>query len=73
MAILPIPKRLELGDNPKDPLMWSMAKLADQMATKIRGERDAKPFPDFRDGVAVARVIDTIRRASDARGWTEVA
>lgn len=73
MAILPIPKRLELGDNPKDPLMWSMAKLADQMATKIRGERDAKPFPDFRDGVAVARVIDTIRRASDARGWAEVA
>ena len=72
MAILPIPKRLELGDNPKDPLMWSMAKLADAMASKINRERDARPFPDFHDGVAVAEIIDAIRRASDERGWVGI-
>ncbi len=69
MAILSIPKRLELGDNPSDPLMWGMARLAERMAAKINHERDAKPFPDFCDGVAVARVIDAIRRASDERRW----
>ena len=72
MALLPIPKRLELGDNPKDPLMWSMAKVAERMAAKINHESDLKPFPDFRDGIAVAKIIDAIRRASDTRGWIDV-
>jgi predicted dehydrogenase len=93
MAILPIPKRLELGDKPRDPLMWGMAKLIERVVAKINGERDAlvashrqqnaplikrdtgdalRPFPDFRDGVAVARIIDAIRRASDEREWVKV-
>jgi predicted dehydrogenase len=72
MAILPIPKRLELGDNPKDPLMWSMAKLAERMGEKINRARDAQPFPDFGDGVAVAQIIDAIRSASDKREWVEL-
>lgn len=72
IALLPIPKRLELGDNPKDPLMWSMAKVAERMAAKINRESDLKPFPDFRDGIAVAKIIDAIRRASDTRGWVDV-
>ncbi len=72
IALLPIPKRLELGDNPKDPLMWGMARLAENMAGKIRGDADAKAFPDFGDDIAVARVVDAIRRASDARAWVKV-
>jgi predicted dehydrogenase len=72
IALLPIPKRLELGDNPKDPLMWSMARLAENMASKIRDDADAKPFPDFRDDLAVVRVVDAIHRASDARTWIRV-
>jgi len=73
ITALPIPKRLELGDNPKDPLMWSMAKLADQMASQIKGESELKAFPTFHDGIQVAQVIDAIRRASNERGWVEVA
>jgi predicted dehydrogenase len=72
MAILPVPKRLELGDNPRDPLMWGMAKLAERMIDKINGARDAKPFPDFGDAVAVENIIDAIRRASGARAWVSV-
>ncbi len=72
MAILPIPKRLELGDNPKDPLMWSMARLAENLATQINREREVKPFPDFRAAIAVAKVVDAIRQASDTRGWVKL-
>jgi predicted dehydrogenase len=72
MALLPIPKRLELGDNPRDPLMWSMVKLAERMVAKIHRAHDAPPFPDFRDGFAVAQIIDAICRASDERTWVSV-
>jgi predicted dehydrogenase len=72
MAILPLPKRLELGDNPRDPLMWSMAKLAERMIAKINGARDAKPFPDFGDALAVETIVGAIRRASDERAWVGV-
>lgn len=72
VALLPIPKRLELGDNPKDPLMWSMTRLADHLALKIKQAQDLKPFPDFHDGIAVSRVIDAIRRASEARAWIQL-
>jgi predicted dehydrogenase len=73
LGLLPIPKRLELGDNPKDPLMWSMAKLAEHMATKIKGEHEIKAFPNFQDGVAVAQIVDAIRQASETKVWTNVA
>ncbi len=72
MAILPVPKRLELGDNPLDPLMWSMAKLAERMIAKINGARDANPFPDFGDAVAVEHIVTAIRRASDERAWVSI-
>ena len=72
MASLPIPKRLELGDNPRDPLMWSTAKLAERVCAKIKGESDVPPYPDFHDSVAVAHVVDAIRCASETRGWVKI-
>ena len=72
MALLPLPKRLELGDNPKDPLMWSMAKVAERMAAKINQEKDLQPFPDFHDGIAVEKIVDAIRHASDERNWVDI-
>lgn len=72
MAVLGIPKRLELKDEPRDPMMWAMSKLFERVVAKIRGERDAVAFPTFSDGVAVARVIDAVRRASDGHGWMQV-
>lgn len=70
MALLPIPKRLELGDNPRDPLLWSMVKLFERVVEKIRGAQDVSPFPTFSDGIQNARIVNAIRRASETHGWT---
>ncbi len=72
MALLPIPKRLELGDNPRDPLLWSMVKLFERVVEKIRGAHDVSSFPTFSDGVQGARIVNAIRRASEAHGWIRV-
>lgn len=72
MAVLGIPKRLELQDKPRDPLMWSMERLLERVVGKIRGEHEALVFPTFRDGATVARVIDGIKSASESRGWVGV-
>ncbi|MCL4393583.1 MAG: Gfo/Idh/MocA family oxidoreductase [Chloroflexi bacterium] len=72
MAILPIPKRLELGSSPQDPLMWGMARLAERMVARIDNSSDTSMVPDFGDGAAVADVIDSIRRASHQRAWVVV-
>lgn len=72
MALLPIPKRLELGDNPRDPLLWSMVKLFERVVEKIRGAYDVSSFPTFNDGVQGARIVNAIRRASEAHGWIRV-
>jgi len=42
------------------------------MASRIRGDANAKTFPDLSDDIAVARVVDAIRRASDTRAWVRV-
>ena len=72
MAILPIPKRLELGNDPQDPLMWGMTKLGELLAAKLRRDHDVLPYPDFRDGVAVAKVVDAVRQSSVEHGWVNL-
>lgn len=69
MAVLGIPKRLELKDEPRDPMMWAMSKLFERVVGKIRGVRNSLSFPTFGDGVRAVRVIEAIRRASEARDW----
>ena len=32
----------------------------------------AEALPDFRDGVAVAQIVDAMRRASDEHQWVNV-
>lgn len=72
MALLPIPKRLELGDNPQDPLMWSTAKLAERVCKKIQGTGEVLPFPDFKDGMAVVEILDAIRQSSKTSSWVKI-
>ncbi len=72
MGLMPIPKRLELGNNPDDPLMWGMVRLIERVIDKIGETPESLPFPDFRDGLAVAEIIDAMRRSSDERRWVEV-
>ncbi len=73
MEVLGIPKRLELPDKPRDPLMWSMTRLFERVVAEIRGERDTLAFPTFRDAYAVARVVEGIRRASEEQVWFSVS
>jgi hypothetical protein len=68
MAVLGIPKRLELQDKPRDPLMWSMERLLERVVGKIRGEHEALAFPSFRDGATVARVL-MVSKVHRSRGW----
>lgn len=72
IGILPIPKRLEIGTQPSDPLMWAMARLMERQLAKINRVPDAPPVPDFGDAVAVSRVIDAIRHSSNERRWVSV-
>ncbi len=72
LGLVPIPKRLESGTNPDDPLMWGMVKVIDRAAAKINRVPEAAAFPDFSDGLAVARVVEAIRRSSQERRWVEL-
>ncbi len=72
MGLLPIPKRLELGASPNDPLMWATAKLIERVAAKINRVPEALPFPDFGDGIASLQIVDAIRRSSEERCWVTV-
>ncbi len=69
MAPLAIPQRLEQKEKPNDPLLWGMVRLIERVVAKIQGG-ESLPFPTFRDGVAVAEIIDAVRLASDERRWT---
>jgi predicted dehydrogenase len=71
MAPLAIPQRLEQKEKPNDPLLWGMVRLFERVAVQIQSGA-ALPFPTFRDGVAVAQVIDAIKRASDEQQWIRV-
>ncbi|MBI3915233.1 MAG: Gfo/Idh/MocA family oxidoreductase [Chloroflexi bacterium] len=71
LAPLGIPKRLEVTEKPNDPLLWGMVKLFERVVARIQGD-NAQIFPDFRDGVALARTIDAIKCASDEQEWVEV-
>ncbi len=72
MGLLPIPKRLELGDSPSDPLMWATARLLERALAKIHGKGDLAPFPNLDDDVAVLRIVDAIRASSAQRRWVSV-
>lgn len=73
MGLLPIPKRLELGDSPSDPLMWAMSRLIERVLAKISGQGSAMPFPTFREAMAVTELIQAIRVASAERRWVSIA
>ncbi len=52
--------------------MWSMVKLFERVVAKINNVADAKPFPDFRDGVESARLVQAIRCSSQEKKWVDV-
>ncbi len=71
-GLLEIPRRLELPDRPREPLMWALSRLAEGLVAQVRGEKVEVPPPSFRDGLENLKVVDAIKRSSDDMLWVSV-
>ncbi len=70
---LQIPRRLELPDRPREPLMWALTELATDLTKQMRGEAaSGRKLPTFQDAANAYRVMEAIQRSSDDRLWTNV-
>jgi UDP-N-acetyl-2-amino-2-deoxyglucuronate dehydrogenase len=72
-GLMQIPRRLELPDRPREPLMWALCELATALTKQIRGEKiEGRVPPTFRDALMTHRVMEAIQRSSDDMLWTSV-
>jgi predicted dehydrogenase len=71
-GLLEIPRRLELPDRPREPLMWALARLGEGLVAQIRGEKVEVPPPTFRDGLENLKIVDAIKCSSDDMLWASV-
>jgi predicted dehydrogenase len=71
-GLLEIPRRLELPDRPREPLMWALVRIGEGMVRQIRGEKVDNPPPTFRDGLENLKVVDAIKRSADDMLWAAV-
>ncbi|MBI4674919.1 MAG: Gfo/Idh/MocA family oxidoreductase [Chloroflexi bacterium] len=70
---LQIPRRLELPDRPREPLMWALCELATDLTKQLRGEKlEGRTPPTFQDAVNTHKVMQAIQRSSDDMLWTNV-
>jgi predicted dehydrogenase len=70
-GLMEIPRRLELPDRPREPLMWAMCELATGLTAQIRDEKiEGRTPPTFEDAVKTHRVMEAIERSSDDMLWT---
>lgn len=69
-----IPRRLELPDRPREPLMWALTELVTDLTKQMHGEElSGRKPPTFQDAVNAYRVMEAIQRSSDDMLWTSVA
>lgn len=72
-GLLEIPRRLELPDRPREPLMWALSELASGLVTQINGgELEGRKPPTFRDALQTHKVMEAIQRSSDDMLWASV-
>lgn len=72
-GLIEIPRRLELPDRPREPLMWASVRLLEGLTAQIRGEKlEGSSLPSLRDAVRNHKVMDAIRRSSDDMMWASV-
>lgn len=69
---LEIPRRLELPDRPRDPLLWGLTNIGENLVAQIRGDKIQTPAPTFREALAVHRAMDALRKSSDDMMWVGV-
>lgn len=72
-GLLEIPRRLELPDRPREPLMWALCELITDLTKQIQGEKLAgrKP-PTFQDAVGTHKVMEAIQRSADDMLWSSI-
>jgi predicted dehydrogenase len=72
-GLIEIPRRLELPDRPREPLMWAMCELATGLTKQILGEKmEGRVPPTLADAVRVHKVMEAIQRSSDDMLWAAV-
>lgn len=70
---LQIPRRLELPDRPREPLMWALTELVTDLTKQMHGEElSGRTPPTFEDAAKAYRIMEAIQRSSDDRLWTSV-
>lgn len=70
---LQIPRRLELPDRPREPLMWALTELVTDLTKQMRDETlTGRTPPTFQDAAKAYRVMQAIQRSSDDMLWTSV-
>lgn len=72
-GLIEIPRRLELPDRPREPLMWAFCELATGLTAQMRGEKlEGRAPPTFKDAVRAHKVMEAIQRSSDDMLWASV-
>lgn len=70
---LQIPRRLELPDRPREPLMWALTELTTDLSRQMQGETlQGRTPPTFRDAAKTYRVMEAIQRSADDMLWASV-
>lgn len=70
---LQIPRRLELPDRPREPLMWALCELTTDLTKQMRGETlEGRKPPTFQDAAQTYRAMEAIQRSADDMLWANV-
>ncbi len=72
-GLIEIPRRLELPDRPREPLMWALCELATDLTKQMQGEKlEGRVPPTFQDAVKTHKVMEAIQRSADDMLWASV-
>lgn len=72
-GLIEIPRRLELPDRPREPLMWAMCELLTGLSAQARGEKlEGRVPPTLQDAVKTHKVMEAIQRSADDMLWANV-
>ncbi len=71
-GLIEIPRRLELPDRPREPLMWSLTELVSGLVSEMRGETPTRVPPTLKDAIQTHKVMEAIQRSADDMLWANV-
>jgi hypothetical protein len=72
-GVIEIPRRFELPARPREPFMWALAELANDLAGQVRGDKDQARFPPgLGDALRAHKVVEAIKSSSDDMMWVSV-